>query len=446
MSAVQDKRRSVLVAAEVPYSRRLIQQQLKSPNWQVRAAGSAAEALAAIAAGVPDVLVIDLVNPPSAGEQLVLQVRVAGCMVPAMLLCSTIDRDMLRRLNNLRPVAFLPKPPNFEHLRELLPLALSGDPNLLRRSLELASGRGRAGEALAGKAGSLDAGSEPVDAHRLAMMFGQLPLLPHVLAQILTVGDSEQGNAAALAEVISGDPRLSGQLLRVVNSAYFGFARRISTIPEATVILGSDAIRKLAVGASVSDFFGGKSSLLDRARLWRHSLATAVAGRLVAEYRALKTAQEAFAAGLLHDFGRLALERHFAGPYGKVVERAMASGELMTEAEEALLHFNHAWVSGWLAQKWNLPPILADAMAWHHSPEQASDVAREVAAAVHVGDVLCNGTGYTGIEGVTPTTEVGDYALGVLDLSENDLASLAPRVGQQAADLEQQLAAVLNMD
>ncbi|MBI5834017.1 MAG: HDOD domain-containing protein [Armatimonadetes bacterium] len=445
---MQDKRKTVLIAADVPYSRRLMQKTLQEPNLTVRAVGTTEEAIALVATNRVDALLIDLVNPPNAGEHLLLQCRVAGHRVPAILMCAAIDRDLLRRLNNLRPVGLLQKPLQFDALNELLPLALAGDLDLLRRSAEMAANRSKRERRTGPESavGLTEVSDEPVNTDRLGKMFGNLPLLPTVLTQILAVSDSDEGSAQALADIISSDPRLSGQLLRVVNSAYFGFARRISTIPEATVILGSEAIRKLAVGASVSDFFSGKSQFLDRGRLWRHSLSTAVASRTVAEYRDLKESEEAFAAGLLHDFGRLILERHFPQQYGAVVMAARESQEPLLAAEEQMLGFHHAWISGWLAGRWNLPPALADAMAWHHQPESAGESARHVAAAVHVGDVLCHMAGFHGVDEVALNTTASLYATGVLDLNDADLEAMLPKVAKQAEELERQLASVVNTE
>jgi len=440
---MQEKRKSVVVVADVPYLRRLLQKHLSTPDVLVRAAGSHDEAIAALTNQGSDLAVVDLVNTPGGSEQLLLALRVAGCHVPVLLLCTSVDRDMLRRLNNLQPVGFLLKPLRYETLVELLPAALRADPNLLRLSAEMAAPKGRSGtsSAAAAAAGLGETSKEPVDAARLAVMFGHMPLLPHVLTQILSLTD-EAGSAQALAQIISSDPRLSGQLLRVVNSAYFGFSRRIATIPEATVILGSEAIRKLAVGASVSSFFGGKGAVLDRARLWRHALATAVASRLVLERVGSREAEDAFAAGLLHDFGRLALERHFAAPYAAAVAAAHTSDEPLLAAEERLLGITHAWVGGWLAQKWNLPAVLGQAMTWHHQPEQAAEGARTVAAAAHVGDMLCHLAGYGGIEDL-PAPVADAYAFGVLGLPEADVEGLVPVVAREAQIIEQQLAAAV---
>lgn len=443
----------ILVAADVPYTRTLLRKTLNQLGHQVKAVESPAQALDALGREPFELVVIDLLRPPGANEHMLLALRVAGHKVPAMLLCANVDRDLPRRLVNLKPVGFLNKPLQTDRLVELLPIAFEKPGDLLPFSAQLAAGRGgRGGDLLSTAAAAAaaqaaaDAGKQPIDTERLAAMFGQLPLLPNVLAKILQLTGDEDARASSLAEVISADPRLSGQLLKVVNSAYFGFSRRISTIPEATVVLGSEAIRKLAVGASVSSFFGGPTTLLDRARLWRHSLSVAVASRLVAEARHTQQAEEAFAAGLLHDFGRLALERHFTAQYLPVVEQARTGEETLLALEEQRFGWNHAWISGWLARKWNLPPTLADSMASHHLPESSSDSSRRVAAAVNVGDVLAHRAGYGGIEGILPTTEPSPYSLGLLDLTQGDLDALTPQVKDETAILEKGLASTVQVE
>jgi HD-like signal output (HDOD) protein len=329
-------------------------------------------------------------------------------------------------------------------LGDLLPTALAGGQDLLRRSAELnltaprQSGRGSGAATVA-----VAASEAPVDVDRLVRMFGELPLLPHVLTAILRLTDKEPSDSLALAEAISSDPRLSSQLLRVVNSAYYGFARRISTIPEATVVLGSEAIRKLAVGAAACGFFSGHSTVLDRGKLWQHALAVASASRTVAEYRGLQQAEEAFAAGLLHDFGRLALERHCGPQYGGVVELARHEQIPLLAAEEQRLGLHHGWVSGWLARRWSLPDALTDAMANHHQPEAAVEAARYVTAAVNVGDVLAHLGGHGGIDQVAPTSEPSEYAMALLNLERHDLATLIQRASKAATELSQQLKSVM---
>lgn len=431
----------VLVAADVPYSRTLLKQTLRQAGCQVTTADSLPEALDALAQRPYELLVIDLARPAGSGEQLLLRVRVAGNRVPVLVLLANVESDVLRRLANLQPVGFLVKPLRIEVLQKLLPLSLAGDAGLLRQSAELTRTVRKQYEADISEESiaAIEQGGPVIDEQRLKAVFGRLPLLPHVVARIIQISGNETAAATDLAEVISSDPRLSGMLLRVVNSAYFGFSRRVASIPEATVILGTEAIKTLTVGAAVCNFFGGKSDLLDRARLWRHALAVAAGSRALAVAAGYRDVEEVFAAGLLHDFGRLVLERYLPKPYAGVLRRACNGGISLLEAETEVLGVSHAWVSGWLARQWNLPPLLREAMAWHHEPESADGPTRLATAIVNVADHLVNGAGAGGVEGLAPSPAPGSYALESIGLEPDALAELLPAILAHAQTLEQQL-------
>ncbi|MBI2297899.1 MAG: HDOD domain-containing protein, partial [Armatimonadetes bacterium] len=291
----------------------LLKQTLTQAGCEVVTANSADDALKLVRQSHFGLVVVDLVGTPGASDQLVLEIRVLGSTVPLLLMLQSADRDLLRRLSNLKPIGFLTKPVVVDSLTTLLPRALAGDKELLTRSAEMARmGRGAARDA---EAFVVAQGNTAIDDQRLQHMFGDLPMLPSVLTRLLELSNRDDATAQDMAEVISSDPRLSSQLLRVVNSAFFGFSRRIATIPEATVILGTQALRSLASGAAVSQFFGGSSTVLDRTQLWRHSLGVGVASRLLAQQVASAKAEEAFTAGLLHDFGRVCLDRYMGEQY-----------------------------------------------------------------------------------------------------------------------------------
>lgn len=444
-------KKQVLLASDVPYSRSLLRQQMQRLGVDVTSANDAREALHEVSNRQFHLLVIDLATPEGAGEQLLLQIRVAGLTVPILLLVASLDRDMLRRLANLWPVGFLTKPLNMASFSELMPLAIGADEQLLRRSVELSRFRpakGREPGAPATADGSAEPSTEEImaggklDEGRLQQMLGKLPLMPHLVARIAQLKDDDAEVVMRLSEAISADPRLSGQLLRIVNSAYFGFARRIATIPEATVVLGTEAIRNLTIGAAVSSFFSGRSDLVDRAQLWRHSLAAAAASRKVAELSGIRHTEEAFTAGLLHDFGRLALERHLGELYGQALRRAQEKPCLLLEAEQQVLGLDHSWLGGWLARQWNLPPLLAEPIAWHHFPESAAEATRDIAAAVNIGDVLCHHGELAGISDL-PLPQPSTYALGMLNLELDQAMELLPAIHDETASLEAQLSAAM---
>jgi len=210
----------------------------------------------------------------------------------------------------------------------------------------------------------------------------ELPTLPDVVHRILEITGDPLSSTRLLTHVIERDPPLCANLLKLVNSAYFGFSRKIHAVHDAAVLVGYSTIRGLALGTSVitSLKVGGG---LDAHRFWDHSLACALAADALARELGHPQADMAFIAGLLHDVGILPLVLSYpditwpppAGP-----------GEDLLEAETAAFGASHTVAGGAISRVWKFPPELTRAIEEHHldgdgSLERVSPLARLVALA-----------------------------------------------------------------
>ncbi len=221
-----------------------------------------------------------------------------------------------------------------------------------------------------------------------------LPTLPTVIGKILDMANSPMTNAADIGRVIEQDQALTAKVLKLVNSAYYGFPGQIRSVQHAIVILGFNKVKTIALAASVFDLSKGRdSNLLDLPAFWEHSLGTALAAKVVATK--LGTAlqpEDAFVGGLIHDLGKLILALCLPKEYGDVFEWLLANPSTIRKAEREVLGFDHAQVGDWIAEKWRLPMELRNASRLHHSPTQARDD-REMVFCVHMGDILARGFG-----------------------------------------------------
>jgi putative nucleotidyltransferase with HDIG domain len=216
-----------------------------------------------------------------------------------------------------------------------------------------------------------------------------LPALPTVVSQVIRLTEDPDSTAADLNAVISRDQALTAKVLRLANSAYYGFPRRVATVTEAVVLLGFNTIRNLVLAASVSNVLQREAPgyRLGRGDLWWHSLTSAMAARLLARKIRFRAAEEAFVAGLLHDIGKLVLSQYVAETYAQILERVTRDGLPFMEAEQATLGFDHAQAGGLVAEKWNLPEGLVEAISFHHRPGAARKHPA-LAALAHTGDAL----------------------------------------------------------
>jgi len=233
----------------------------------------------------------------------------------------------------------------------------------------------------------------------LVQKITDLPTLPSMMATITRLMQDPRTSAEELWRAISTDPSLVSKVLKLVNSAFYGFPGRIGTITQAIVILGFSTIRNVVLTTSVLKSFGkGGSSGVDVNRFWEHSLLTGAIARALAMEREANFIEETFIAGLLHDMGRIVLSQKLPEEFEKVVRAKRESGIPQVEAEQTVLRLTHGDIGGWLARKWNLPLPYVEVMRLHHFPmralEQENILQRDtvnLVFLVHAADTLANG-------------------------------------------------------
>jgi len=214
------------------------------------------------------------------------------------------------------------------------------------------------------------------DAHAVLDSMESLPVMPAVAARVLGFSD-DTASAAEVAHVLSGDPALTAALLKVANSAYYGFSRQLATVREAVLLLGFKQVRQVAVGASLISAWNRTRRIDDGFDLdlfWGHTLAVAMMAETGARKFNAARPEEAFTAGMLHDIGVLALRKALPGEFGAVIELARRSGLSIWDAEMESLGFTHAELGAALAERWMLPARLIEAIRRHHEALVAPSV------------------------------------------------------------------------
>jgi len=227
----------------------------------------------------------------------------------------------------------------------------------------------------------------------LIQQIGSLPTLPSVIVRVNEQVNNPKTSALDLARTILEDQSLTARLLRLVNSPFYGFPRRIATVTEAVTILGFHPVRNLLLTASIVDLLVTEETPeFSPTHLWEHSVATAVGAGLLARYTRHEDREEVFVAGLLHDVGKLVLFHLVTKDYLKVLGVARTEDVAIRVAEQRILGFTHDQVGGLLAERWKLPVRLSEAVAYHHRPDLAQTAKRE-AAIVHAADIFTRALG-----------------------------------------------------
>ncbi|MDD3270093.1 MAG: HDOD domain-containing protein [Syntrophomonadaceae bacterium] len=213
-----------------------------------------------------------------------------------------------------------------------------------------------------------------LDLDSIIKTVNDLPSLPHLVVKIMQLTDNPHVTARDINEVLSQDQGLVAKVLRMANSAYYGFSRHISTVTDAVICLGFKTVRSIVMAASVNDLLNRelKGYGLNKGYLWKHSQDTAAAARLIAMQNCPDVDCEvAYTAALLHDIGKIILDAPMRDLYAEVLSTASQNNISFYDAETKVLGFNHALAGSRVVERWNLPAELVESIAFHHTPEQA---------------------------------------------------------------------------
>lgn len=265
----------------------------------------------------------------------------------------------------------------------------------------------------------------------------RLRALPVTARQALKLLDDPEVSVRRLSEVLSADQVIGAQILRYANSAAYGAVGSCATIAEGIVRIGLRQLKSLLYGVAA---FGPLMSRLvgyqfNDGELYRHSAAVAGVARRLAAIVGSRDPEEAYAAGLLHDIGKLVLDRHVRPYYEQIVAEVTQLARSPVAAEERYLGIDHATIGGLMAERWHYPAALVDAIRYHHAPTLARCEPRQ-AAIVHLANmvVLQSGVGLTPL-GISPfNMEVLD----ILRLSETDLGRLTFEMRPYITEADQQ--------
>ncbi len=205
--------------------------------------------------------------------------------------------------------------------------------------------------------------STVIDNSRKLQSVRNLPTLPGVARQVLELADSDSAGAEKLTEMIANDQALSVKVLGLANSAYYGRRSKIGTIRQAVVVIGTNTLKQLSLSVLVTGTIDDdKFAHID---YWKHSFGTATASSLIAKKTGISFDDDlCFMAGLLHDVGRMIITTHYNN-------------------DPAL---DHTEIGAQMAQRWQLPTELIEAIAHHHSLDPAH-LAQPLIVCVHAADI-----------------------------------------------------------
>lgn len=204
-----------------------------------------------------------------------------------------------------------------------------------------------------------------------------IPTLPVMVIEANRLLEDPNTSVAKICSIIEKDQAMAMKILKLVNSSFYGLPSQISTIRNAIVVLGYNTVRNAIMTLTIMKLMPKKGVWIEgfsAGDLWSHAVEVAVLCRHIAELADVKWANDCFVAGLLHDIGKVIQFRFFPSVFEAIYQRTVQENIPFFEAERLLDIVDHAQIGGALGQKWMLPPILIEAIAYHHEiPDDVED-------------------------------------------------------------------------
>jgi HD-like signal output (HDOD) protein len=344
-------------------------------EWEMQFAGSGQEALESLSKEPFDVVVSDLRMPGMDGAQLLTEVMRLYPQIARIVLSGSSDQEIV--LKSVRIAhQYLAKPCEAETLK-----------SVVMRTCALR-------ELLADDA-----------VRRMVSNMDSIPSLPSLYVEIMEEIQSPNASVQRVGKIISKDMGMITKILQLVNSAFFGLRRHVSSPSQAVSLLGLDTIRALVLSVQIfTQFDSQKPSGLSLERVWKHSFLTGAFAKAIAKEEKQKQVliDDSFMAGLLHDLGKPILSSNFSEQYGEVQAAAKDRNISLWEAEREIFGTTHSEVGAYLIGLWGLPDSIIEGLAFHHHPNKCPGQGFSPLLAVHVANVLQHQENGSEAEAVIP--------------------------------------------
>jgi len=254
--------------------------------------------------------------------------------------------------------------------------------------------------------------------------------MPGLISKLGALTEDNKVSAQEIARVVSMDQVLSAKVLRLVNSAFYGFSRRVSTVSNAIILLGVNVVKSLAISSSIFEIM--EKNVVG---LWEHSMGVAVAANIVSRELKVPEPEETSTAALLHDIGKVIIKIRLQDDCRQLAIQIKEKGLMMVEAERELFGTDHAEIGEWIAQTWLLPEKLIETIACHHDVERSS-VQRAKTSVVHIADVLIKASAF-GFSGDDIVPQIQPAAWQKLGLTEPLLEQIIEKVEDKLVEVKQ---------
>ena len=262
----------------------------------------------------------------------------------------------------------------------------------------------------------------------------EMPSLPVSVGKVLEICNNPSCNPSDLNQVISLDPVLTGRLLKLINSAYYGLSAHVTSLVKAITMLGINTVKNLALSTAILGTLPKNKEIsgLNMEGYWRHCLCVAVTSKLLAAKQGIdpKYHQEYFTAGLLHDIGKIPLNAVFGEAYMNAVAAADRENKRLVIAENDIFGITHCVSGQMIAEMWKLDAPITDSIVWHHSLKEYEGEHIKILCTIAIANYFA--VAYeVGFSGVRKPKKLDSFVWETIGLNDEVFEVLKDRVYQE---------------
>lgn len=333
-------------------------------EWDMEFVGGGPEALERLGQADFDVIVSDVRMPRMDGIQLLKLIREQYPKVVRILLSGQADNEKI--LNSVGPAhQFLAKPCDPENLKAAIARCCAIYDCLSNEKLR-----------------------------SLVSQFQHIPTLPALYRRLLEELESPEVSVSKIGAIIEKDVGMTARVLHLVNSAFFGLPRRVTSAAQAVTYLGTQTLKDLVLVMKIfEEYKGDRMTGITSEGLWNHSLETGMLAKKIMQMEGKpdSEANEAFTVGMLHDVGIIVLSTSVPDHYRHILQTSRRAQTPLQHIECEEFGASHAEIGGYLLGIWGLPTSIVEAVTFHHRPSKAACPGFQILTAVHVASAITTG-------------------------------------------------------
>ncbi len=218
----------------------------------------------------------------------------------------------------------------------------------------------------------------------------EISSIKQTVTQIINTINDPYSSAKDITDIIEVDPPLTAKLLKLANSAFYGYPKTINEIQEAVVCIGFEAVKELALSQKVCELFESEDSVngYTRISLWEHSVAVALCSKLISRREFRKRGENIYVIGLLHDIGIIVIDQFLHYDFKNILRKSRSEKNNLVNIENAILGYDHTDIGRAIAEDWDFPDEMVNVIANHHNPGNALDEYSEISSITFVSNYI----------------------------------------------------------